>query len=104
MVDNASSSGEHESVGRLSRLWSGQPEILAYFQRCADEYGLRPHLRLRTEIRSVPPSAAITSARPMDAWPRSARSFWEMTRRFKAADFSFSKAPANAMAAVESGR
>ncbi|BBZ46359.1 monooxygenase [Mycobacterium parmense] len=34
-----------------SRLWSGQPEILAYFQRCADKYGLRTHLQLRTEIR-----------------------------------------------------
>jgi cyclohexanone monooxygenase len=33
-----------------SRLWSGQPEILAYFERCADKYGLRPHLKLRTEI------------------------------------------------------
>jgi cyclohexanone monooxygenase len=38
---------------RWSRLWSPQPEILAYFQRCADEYGLRPHLKLRTEIRSA---------------------------------------------------
>ncbi|MGD1172375.1 flavin-containing monooxygenase [Mycobacterium seoulense] len=36
-----------------SRLWSGQAEILAYFQRCADKYALRPHLRLRTEIRSA---------------------------------------------------
>ena len=36
-----------------SRLWPAQPEILAYFQRCADNYGLRPHLRLRTEIRSA---------------------------------------------------
>jgi cyclohexanone monooxygenase len=36
-----------------SRLWSGQPEILAYFERCADKYGLRPHLKLRTEIRSA---------------------------------------------------
>jgi len=36
-----------------SRLWSGQPEILAYFERCADEYGLRQHLKLRTEIRSA---------------------------------------------------
>ncbi|MBV8789624.1 MAG: NAD(P)/FAD-dependent oxidoreductase [Mycobacterium sp.] len=36
-----------------SRLWSAQPEILAYFQRCADKYGLRTHLRLRTEIRSA---------------------------------------------------
>jgi cyclohexanone monooxygenase len=36
-----------------SRLWSAQPEILAYFQRCADKYGLRAHVRLRTEIRSA---------------------------------------------------
>jgi cation diffusion facilitator CzcD-associated flavoprotein CzcO len=36
-----------------SRLWSAQPEILAYFQRCAEKYGLRPHLRLRTEIHSA---------------------------------------------------
>ena len=36
-----------------SRLWSAQPEILAHFQRCADKYGLRPHLRLRTEIRAA---------------------------------------------------
>ncbi|ETB52022.1 flavin-containing monooxygenase [Mycobacterium avium] len=36
-----------------SRLWSGQPEILDYFQRCADKYGLGPHLRLGTEIRSA---------------------------------------------------
>lgn len=36
-----------------SRLWSGQPEILDYFQRTADKYGLRPHLRLTTEIRSA---------------------------------------------------
>ena len=36
-----------------SRLWSPQPEILAYFERCADKYGLRPHLKLHTEIRSA---------------------------------------------------
>ncbi|MEZ0365577.1 flavin-containing monooxygenase [Mycobacterium sp. pUA109] len=36
-----------------SRLWSGQAEILDYFERCADDYGLRPHLRLRTEIRAA---------------------------------------------------
>lgn len=36
-----------------SRLWSGQPEILDYFQRAADKHGLRPHLKLRTEIRSA---------------------------------------------------
>ena len=36
-----------------SRLWSPQPEILGYFERCADEYALRQHLKLRTEIRSA---------------------------------------------------
>ncbi|BBZ11184.1 flavin-containing monooxygenase [Mycobacterium branderi] len=36
-----------------SRLWSGQPEILAYFERCAEQYGLEPHVRLCTEIRSA---------------------------------------------------
>lgn len=36
-----------------SRLWSGQPEILDYFQRSADKHGLGPHLRLRTEIVSA---------------------------------------------------
>jgi cation diffusion facilitator CzcD-associated flavoprotein CzcO len=36
-----------------SRLWSGQPEILDYFQRSTDKHGLRPHLKLRTEIRSA---------------------------------------------------
>jgi cation diffusion facilitator CzcD-associated flavoprotein CzcO len=30
-----------------------QPEILAYFERCADDYGLRLHLQLRSEIRSA---------------------------------------------------
>ncbi|OBH19576.1 flavin-containing monooxygenase [Mycolicibacter sinensis] len=36
-----------------SRQWSKQPEILAYFERCATEHGLGPHLMLRTEIRSA---------------------------------------------------
>jgi cyclohexanone monooxygenase len=36
-----------------SRLWSGQPEILEYFERCVEEQGLRPHLRLGTEIQSA---------------------------------------------------
>lgn len=36
-----------------SRLWSGQPEILDYFERSAAKYGLGPHLKLRTEIRSA---------------------------------------------------
>jgi cyclohexanone monooxygenase len=36
-----------------SRLWSPQPEILNYFERCAQQQGLQPHLRLGTEIRSA---------------------------------------------------
>jgi cyclohexanone monooxygenase len=36
-----------------SRLWSGQREILRYFERCASDGGLHPHLRLGTEIRSA---------------------------------------------------
>lgn len=36
-----------------SRLWSGQAEILAYFERCAQRYGLAPHLALRTEVVSA---------------------------------------------------
>ena len=33
-----------------SRLWSEQPEILAYFERCAQRYRLEPNLKLATEI------------------------------------------------------
>lgn len=36
-----------------SRLWSGQPEILEYFEQCAQRYKLTPNLRLGTEIRSA---------------------------------------------------
>jgi cyclohexanone monooxygenase len=36
-----------------SRLWSPQPEILQYFERCVEDQGLQPHLRLGTEIRSA---------------------------------------------------
>jgi len=36
-----------------SRAYSEQPEILAYFERCADKPGLRERLRLNTEIRSM---------------------------------------------------
>ncbi|OBB44047.1 NAD(P)/FAD-dependent oxidoreductase [Mycobacterium sp. 852002-51961_SCH5331710] len=36
-----------------SRLWSGQKEILEYFERCARRYELAPHLRLNTEITSA---------------------------------------------------
>jgi cyclohexanone monooxygenase len=36
-----------------SRLWSGQREILAYFERCAQRYELCPNLKLHTEIVSA---------------------------------------------------
>jgi len=36
-----------------SRLWSPQPEILNYFERCVEDQGLQPHLQLGTEIRSA---------------------------------------------------
>ena len=36
-----------------SRLWSGQAEILDYFERCAQRYKLGPHLALGTEIVSA---------------------------------------------------
>lgn len=36
-----------------SRLWSAQPEILGYFERCAERYRLAPNLRLGTEIVSA---------------------------------------------------
>jgi len=38
---------------RWSRLWSGQPEILEYFEQCAQRYQLNSHLKLRTEITSA---------------------------------------------------
>jgi cyclohexanone monooxygenase len=36
-----------------SRLWATQPEILEYFERCAQRYELPPHLKLQTEIVSA---------------------------------------------------
>jgi cation diffusion facilitator CzcD-associated flavoprotein CzcO len=36
-------------------------------------------------------------------WPRSARAFWEMTRRFRTADFTFRSAPASEPATQLSG-
>ncbi|WP_342051747.1 MULTISPECIES: flavin-containing monooxygenase [unclassified Cupriavidus] len=34
-----------------SRMFSPQPEIRAYLERCADRFGLRPHLRFGHELR-----------------------------------------------------
>jgi cation diffusion facilitator CzcD-associated flavoprotein CzcO len=36
-----------------SRSYGLQREILAYLERCADKYGLRPHLQLNTEVVSA---------------------------------------------------
>lgn len=36
-----------------SKPYGTQPEILAYFERVADEYGLRPHLRLGVGVESA---------------------------------------------------
>jgi len=36
-----------------SRMWSAQPEILEYFERCAQRYELGPNLQLNTEITSA---------------------------------------------------
>jgi cation diffusion facilitator CzcD-associated flavoprotein CzcO len=36
-----------------SRKWAPQAEILAYMEQCADDFGLRPHLRLGTEVASA---------------------------------------------------
>src|ERR1043166_4837395 len=38
---------------RWSRSYSGQPEILAYLEHCADRYQLRPHLRLGTVVEGA---------------------------------------------------
>jgi cation diffusion facilitator CzcD-associated flavoprotein CzcO len=38
---------------RWSRMFPAQPEILAYLNHCADQYGLRPHLRLNTAVSAV---------------------------------------------------
>lgn len=36
-----------------SRIYSPQPEILAYFEDCARRFGLLPHCRFRTELESA---------------------------------------------------
>ena len=36
-----------------SRMWSAQPEILEYFEQCAQRYELGPNLKLNTEITSA---------------------------------------------------
>ncbi|AFM16772.1 putative flavoprotein involved in K+ transport [Mycolicibacterium chubuense NBB4] len=38
---------------RWSRMWSGQREILDYFETCARRYQLEPHLQLSTDVVSA---------------------------------------------------
>ena len=45
-----------------SRLWSAQPEILEYFERCAQRYRLGPNLKLNTEIVSARVGCATPTA------------------------------------------
>src|SRR5262249_46529515 len=33
-----------------TRFFAPQQEILAYLERCADKYGVRPHIQFRTEV------------------------------------------------------
>jgi cyclohexanone monooxygenase len=36
-----------------SRTYATQPEILAYIERCTDQYGVRPHVRTNTVIKEA---------------------------------------------------
>ncbi|MFC4536627.1 flavin-containing monooxygenase [Sphaerisporangium dianthi] len=36
-----------------TRRYPAQPELLAYLEHCADKYGVRPHLRLNTEVTAA---------------------------------------------------
>jgi cation diffusion facilitator CzcD-associated flavoprotein CzcO len=35
-----------------TRMFAPQGEILSYLEHCADKYGIRPHLRVNTEVKS----------------------------------------------------
>ncbi|WP_406313233.1 NAD(P)/FAD-dependent oxidoreductase [Streptosporangium sp. NBC_01639] len=42
-----------ERYSSWTRRYPGQPEILGYLERCADKYGLRPRIRLNTEVTAA---------------------------------------------------
>ncbi|MFI6507710.1 flavin-containing monooxygenase [Streptosporangium sp. NPDC050855] len=42
-----------EKYSSWTRRYPGQPEILDYLRRCADAHGLRPRIRLNTEVVSA---------------------------------------------------
>ena len=61
-----------------SRTYATQPEILAYLERCTDQYGVRPHLRTGaaiTEARWDDADAAV-GARPAGPARRSPPTSW----------------------------
>jgi cyclohexanone monooxygenase len=101
MVGNACRSHEHESVDRHYIV-----RALKYMRRKGKTYvAVRP-TALTGFIASIDRWMVGTvwttqcsnyfraaNGRVVTQWPRSARTFWGMTRRFKPADFSF-QAPA----------
>ncbi|MFJ2033318.1 flavin-containing monooxygenase [Streptosporangium sp. NPDC087985] len=42
-----------ERYSSWSRRYPGQPEILGYLEMCANKYGLRPRIRLNTEVTAA---------------------------------------------------
>ncbi|MEV4251149.1 NAD(P)/FAD-dependent oxidoreductase [Streptosporangium canum] len=42
-----------ERYASWTRRYPGQPEILGYLEMCADKYGLRPRIRLNTEVTAA---------------------------------------------------
>ncbi len=59
-----------------TRTYASGPELKAYVDHCADKYGLRPRLRLRTEVMSV----SFDEAR--DCWRLALADGDELTARY----------------------
>jgi cyclohexanone monooxygenase len=99
MVGNACRSDEHETVGRYRWRVGVRPAALAEFVAKIDCW-------MTDTVWTTQCSNYFRAAngRVITQWPRSARSFWGMTRRFRPADFSFSGLPAEAASAVDTGR
>jgi cyclohexanone monooxygenase len=50
-----------------TKTYANQPEILEYFEECADRFGIRPHLRAHTRITSATWDEAASRWRLVDA-------------------------------------
>src|ERR1700722_20020232 len=50
-----------------SKTYADQPEILRYFEDCADRFGIRPHLRTNTRITAAAWDAEVRRWRLTDA-------------------------------------